>query len=276
MIEMLFMTSLTGSIISLFLILLKTRLVKKCGGTWYYYICLLSLALFVVPIQVNVAELMPQRVVIEERAPVQQAALAGETAPSPAEAVPAAAAQTAVQHHLPVPDAGQWMLGIWAAGFVFMIRRYLFGYFRFKKKVTQNSPMDRVENLDVVVSGYVHSPMLIGFFKPKIVIPKAEIGAYDYQLALRHELTHHTQKDAWFKLLAVLVNSLHWFNPVTYFVVRNISEACEYACDEKVTRDMEWEEKKRYSDMILNFASNASPALSSSLARNKKQIGSRH
>lgn len=126
--------------------------------------------------------------------------------------------------------------------------------------------------MDVVASAYVHSPMLIGFFKPKIVIPKVEISACDYRLALRHELTHHTQKDAWCKLLAVLVNSLHWFNPVTYFVVRNIGEACEYACDEKVTRDMEWEEKKRYGNMILHFVSHASPALSSSLARNKKQL----
>lgn len=271
MIKMLFMTSLTGSIISLLLILLRTRLVKKCGATWYYHICLLSLTLFVVPIQVNVSGLMPQQVVIAERVPVQQAALTGATAPSPAEPVPAAAAQT-VPSRLPVPDVEQCMLGIWAAGFVFMVCRYLFGYSKFKKKVTQNSPIDKAGNLDVVASDYAYSPMLIGFFKPKIVIPQAEISAYDYQLALRHELTHHSQKDTWLKLWAVLVNSLHWFNPLTYLVVRNISEACEYACDEKVTRDMEWEEKKRYSNMILNFVSHTSPALSSSLARDKKQL----
>jgi beta-lactamase regulating signal transducer with metallopeptidase domain len=273
MIKMLFMTSLTGSVISLLLILLKTRLVPKLGGTWYYHICLLSLVLFVVPIQVNVGGLLPQPVIIEEGAPVQQqAGLTVHTAPTPGEIVPAAAGQTAGQRHLPVPDVGQWMLGIWAAGFVLMLGRYLWGYFRFKNKVTQNSPIGKAENLDVVVSSYVHSPILIGFFKPAIVIPQAEISPYDYRLALKHELTHHKQKDAWCKLLAVLVNSLHWFNPLTYFMVRNISEACEYACDEKVTRDMEWDEKKRYSDMILNFACHASPALSSSLARNKKQL----
>ena len=270
MIKMLIMASLTGSVISLLLILFKTGLVKKFGGTWYYYICLLSLALFVVPLRVNVAGLMPQRIIIEERTPVQQTALTSQT--SPAETAPAATVQKADQHRLPVPDAGQWMWGIWAAGFIFMIGRYLLGYFRFKKKVTQNHPVDRAENLEVVVSAYVHSPMLIGFFKPIIVIPQAEISAYDYQLALRHELTHHKQKDAWWKLLAASVNSVHWFNPLTYLVVQNISEACEYACDEKVTRDMEREEKKRYGNMILHFVSHASPALSSSLVRNKKQL----
>ncbi|MDD3653996.1 MAG: hypothetical protein PHO01_07410 [Desulfotomaculaceae bacterium] len=65
MIKMLFMTSLTGSVISLLLILLKTRLLKKFGGTWYYHICLLSLLLFVVPVQVDLSGLMPQRVIIE-------------------------------------------------------------------------------------------------------------------------------------------------------------------------------------------------------------------
>lgn len=140
MIKMLFMTSLTGSIISLLLILLKTRLVRKFGGAWYYYICLLSLALFVVPLQVNVSGLMPQRVIIEERAPAQQTAMTGAAEPEPpAETALAAAVQTAVPHHLSVPDAEQWALGIWAAGFIFMLGRYLSGYFRFKNSNPKQS-----------------------------------------------------------------------------------------------------------------------------------------
>jgi beta-lactamase regulating signal transducer with metallopeptidase domain len=272
MIKMLLMTSLTGSLISLGIILLKNGLVKKFGGTWYYHICLLALLLFIVPLQVNVSGLTPQQTVIAERAPVQQDALTGTAAPSLADTIPAAAAQMAVNRLLPVPDVEQCLLGIWTAGFVFMVGRYLSSYYRFKRQVTQNRPVDKVENLDVVVSDYVRSPMLIGFLHPKIVIPQTEISEYDYQLALRHELTHHTSRDAWFKLGAVLVNCLHWFNPLTYLVVQNISEACEYACDEKVTQNMDGEEKRRYSNMILNFAAPISPALSSSLAKNKKQL----
>lgn len=272
MIKMLFMASLTGSVISLLLILFKTRLVKILGGAGYYRICLLSLVLFVAPLQVDVAGLMPQPIVIEEKATVQPTALTGSTASSPAETVPDAAAPATAPYHLPLPDAEQWMLGIWTAGFVFMLGKYLFGYFRFKNQAARSSPVDQAEDLEVVVSSYVHSPMLIGFFKPIIVIPQAEINPYDYQLALRHELVHHRQKDAWCKLFAVLVNCLHWFNPLTYFMVHTINEACEYACDEKVTRGMDWQEKKCYSNMILNFASQVSPALSSSLATNKKQL----
>ena len=273
MIKMLLMTSLVGSVISLVLVLFKARLVKRFGGAWFYYACLLSLALFVLPVRVNVSGLLPQSIVVAERAPLQQAAITGTSAPATAATGQAAAARIAVNNQLPLlPDTEQCLLVIWAAGVVLMLGRYLWGYARFKKQVTQNSPIAKVANLDVVASGYVHSPLLIGFFRPKIVMPEVEISACDYQLALRHELTHHTQKDAWCKLAAVLVNSLHWFNPVTYFLVENISEACEYACDERVTRGMEWDEKKRYSDMILNFAAQASPALGSSLARNRRQL----
>ncbi|BFH65371.1 hypothetical protein PAJ34TS1_59630 [Paenibacillus azoreducens] len=123
----------------------------------------------------------------------------------------------------------------------------------------------------MVVSDDVHSPMLIGFIKPTIVMPNANINEEDYQLALQHEWIHYKQRDVWIKLMAVLVNCLHWFNPVSYLALANISEACEYAVDEQITKGLKTAEKKRYSEMILHFASN-SPVLNSNLALPKKQL----
>ncbi|MCL6459442.1 MAG: M56 family metallopeptidase, partial [Gorillibacterium sp.] len=254
MIKWLLITSLTGSMVNLFLILFKAKLVKQLGGVRYYYVCLFALVLFVLPIQVHVSKLIPQRIVIEERAPIKSSAVIAETfsAPNATTSALVPAAPQAVQYPFSLPTTEQCLMGIWAIGFIFMMSRYLFGYFRFKYKVMQNSPMGKAENLDVVVSDYVFSPMLIGFIHPKIIIPNTKINEDDYKLALIHELNHYKQKDAWFKLFADLINSLHWFNPITYFAVGNISEACEYSCDEKTTKGMEANEKKYYSEMILN------------------------
>lgn len=274
MIKWLLMTTLAGSIASLCLILLKTKLAAKCGGRWYYYVSLSVLLLFLVPLQFNVPALYPQSFIQESGA----ASFNGSTA---------AAAETKVQElavssaeglatpgavHSPAGSAEAWIIGIWVIGFVVMLSFYFLGYFRFKSKALQGMRIDYAEGLNVMASQHVHSPMLIGFFKPQIVFPLKHMSMEDYQLALKHELIHHKQKDAWLKLIAVIVNCLHWFNPISYLALANISEACEYSVDEALSKSMNSTDRKRYSEMILHFASQSSPAFNSGLAQPKKQL----
>ncbi|MFC4303034.1 M56 family metallopeptidase [Cohnella boryungensis] len=274
MIKWLLMTSLAGSIASLCLILLKTKLAAKCGGRCYYYVSLSVLLLFLVPLHINVPALYPQSLIQESGA----ASFAGS---------PAAAAETRVLEpsvssadrlptagvvSSPVGSAENWILGGWVGGFVVLLSFYIFSYFRFKRKALQGMRIDHAGGLNVLASQNVHSPMLIGFFRPQIVFPLTDMSMENYQLALEHELIHHKQKDAWLKLFAVLVNCVHWFNPISYLALANISEACEYSVDETLSKSMKSTDKKRYSEMILHFASQASPAFNSGLAQPKKQL----
>ncbi|MCR8657516.1 M56 family metallopeptidase [Paenibacillus endoradicis] len=274
MIKWLLMTSISGSIATLLLILLRTRLAAKYGGRWYYCVCLVALLLFIIPLSVNVPVIQPDLSFFEERINTEPSAVeltttaVGTSTPEQL-AYPIVSTENLVFPHLTLE---QLIIGIWLCGFFIMMYRYFFSYFRFKKQVIHACPIDSMENLKVVVSDYVHSPMIIGFFKPLIVIPNTEMNSDDYKLALQHEWIHYKQRDIWFKLLAVLVNSLHWFNPVSYVALSNIGEACEYSVDEKITKGLKTAEKKRYSEMILHFASSISPVLNSSLALHKKQL----
>ncbi|MBP1993165.1 M56 family metallopeptidase [Paenibacillus eucommiae] len=280
MIKWLLMTSLAGSIASLCLIFLKTRLSAKYGGRWYYYVCLSSLLLFIVPLSLNVPALYPQSLFPETVTASfngNPAAAAETTTSEQASSVqaleqPAPSVEGASKGNFPVLPASVWIIGIWISGFAIALFYYFFSYFRFKRKALQGILIDKAGGLNVLASDYVHSPMLIGFIKPQIVFPQTNISAMEYQLALTHELIHHKQKDAWLKLFAVIVNCLHWFNPVSYLALANISEACEYAVDETVSKTMKPMDKKHYSEMILHFAAQASPAFNSGLAQPKKQL----
>ncbi|WP_240421830.1 M56 family metallopeptidase [Paenibacillus periandrae] len=273
MIKWLLMTSLSGSIASLCLILFKTKLAAKCGGRWYYYICLSALLLFIVPLGIQVPALFPHSLMPD----TSTVSFAGNTTTAigtKAMEPPVPSSEGVLNDNLNIPVIAPeaWVLGIWVSGFVIMLCFNFFNYFRFKRKALQGTRIDIVKNLNVLASPNVHSPMLIGFVKPQIVFPVTNMSTEDYQLALKHELIHHKQKDAWLKLFAVIVNCLHWFNPVSYLALANVSEACEYAVDEALSQKMHPMEKKLYSEMILHFASQASPALNSSLAQPKKQL----
>ncbi len=275
MIKWLIITSFAGSIASLALILLKAKLTETYGGRWYYRVCLCALLLFVLPLQINVPVLHPQFALLGERLAPGPSPSASETVAKPEQKAieqTAPAATMLEDKGFPVLSMDQWILAVWVCGFVVMLCRYCFAYFRFKQKALQAIVVDKVENLNVEVSSYVHSPMLIGFVRPVIVFPYTQISQEDYELAIRHELIHYRQKDAWCKLFAVIVNCVHWFNPVAYLALANIGEACEFSVDETMTKNMRTAEKQRYSEMILQFASRTSPALNSSLAQRKKQL----
>ena len=74
------------------------------------------------------------------------------------------------------------------------------------------------------------------------------------RMVLLHELTHYKRKDLIIKWLAVLVNSVHWFNPLCYIACANLSEACEVSCDMSVTKNMSQDEQKLYMQTILDLA----------------------
>lgn len=98
------------------------------------------------------------------------------------------------------------------------------------------------------------SPMLVGIFFPVVCLPDPNLSEGHLRMILLHELTHYKRKDLLLKWLALLVNAVHWFNPLAYLLTRNLGQACEDACDRDVTRDMTLQERKLYMSTILALA----------------------
>lgn len=101
------------------------------------------------------------------------------------------------------------------------------------------------------------SPMLVGIWRPVIVIPSAALPPESLSLVFCHELTHYRRMDILYKWFAQAVVCLHWFNPVVYWVRREIDRACELSCDDAVLRRVQTEGRTRYGDTLLACIENS-------------------
>ncbi len=96
------------------------------------------------------------------------------------------------------------------------------------------------------------TPILYGLFRPVIVLPTA-ITADSAMLALavRHELAHGQKKHLLFKYTALLVQIVHWFNPLALLLKRAVSQFAETECDAQVTAQFSARERAQYARTLL-------------------------
>lgn len=106
--------------------------------------------------------------------------------------------------------------------------------------------------IDLRVNSLVSSPLLIGFYHARIVLPTVDLPADDFYYSILHELTHYRRKDMFYKWLVQLTVCLHWFNPFVYLMGHEINRLCELSCDERVIRSLPEISRKLYGDTLLN------------------------
>ena len=156
---------------------------------------------------------------------------------------------------------------IWALGTLIFLLVVIISYFRFlcrkrknAVKISDNKIFSEVKkelkikrHIRLKASSDIGSPMLVGVFFPTVYIPCRSIPDDNMRMVLLHELTHYKRKDLLVKWFAVLINSVHWFNPLCYLACANLSEACEVSCDMAVTKNMSEAEQKLYMQTILDL-----------------------
>ncbi len=282
MIESVVVSTLAGSVICIALLMFKNKILSLLGGKALYYISLFAMLVFVLPVNfgnISFSEfLVPKEVSITEFNTAKPIQNTDEAPIQNQQQIP----EEAHRNVLPKPSnivrrsnpvtIQEILIVVWLLGFVISICRYFISYYKFKKKILGFNKHGVIDGVEVIKSPIISSPLVFGFFKPTLAIPEIEMNEDDYNLAIRHEMVHYKHHDSWLKLFAVTVNSICWFNPITYLMVNLIGEACEYACDEQVTKEMDITGKKQYSTMILSMVCQTSPALSSNMVKNKKQL----
>ena len=283
MIESVIISTLAGSVICTALLIFKNKILSILSGKALYYISLLAMLIFILPM--NIGEISLPKAPIHQQVNVTEfntKTKAEKTDNALIQTVRQEAQQETQHNVLPKPSKivrrsnpitiQEILIAVWLLGFIILMCRYLISYFRFKKKICGFDTHEVIDGVDVIKSTIISSPLVFGFFKPTLAIPEIKMNEDDYKLAIKHEMVHYKHHDSWFKLFAVIVNSIYWFNPITYLMVNLIGEACEYACDEQVTKEMDMSDRKQYSTMILSMVCQTSPALSSNMVKNKKQL----
>ena len=127
----------------------------------------------------------------------------------------------------------------------------------------------------------ITSPMLIGFFRPSIVLPVGELEDKELSYIFVHELIHYKQKDMFYKWLIQIVVCIHWFNPFIYLLEKEVNKSCELSCDEKVISILDDKARREYGDILISFlksnnlnkSSLASVTLTESAEQVKERLG---
>ena len=99
----------------------------------------------------------------------------------------------------------------------------------------------------------IASPMLIGFFRPRIILPVGELEDKELSYIFVHELTHYKQRDMFYKWLIQIVVCVHWFNPFVYLLEKEVNKSCELSCDEKVISVLDDTARREYGDTLISF-----------------------
>ena len=87
----------------------------------------------------------------------------------------------------------------------------------------------------LVVSERVPAPLVLGWLRPRILLPGAVIASLSREQlrgVLFHELAHLRAQDVPCTFLFALVCALHWFNPAAHLALRGWTQVREEAADE--------------------------------------------
>ncbi|MEK8126558.1 M56 family metallopeptidase [Paenibacillus filicis] len=186
----------------------------------------------------------------------------------------------------------EYVLYGWLAGVVISLAVHVTGYMRFAASMRNTSRpasdnehallnkllQGRTRRVRLVRNAYAATPMLLGLFRPRIIIPDTAYTEGQLTYILQHELVHLRRWDIAVKWLTVIVTSLHWFNPLMMAVRKEINQACECSCDEAVVRGLTTSEKQAYGAVLLAVAARrpqAGGGLQATFAQEKAMLRER-
>ena len=144
-----------------------------------------------------------------------------------------------------------YLAGLWLVGIAALLIYTVVSYARLKKKIgTAVLLRDNALQSENVVS-----PFVLGLVKPKIYLP-FHVSEQDESLVIAHEQAHIRRKDHWWKPLGFLLLTVHWFNPLMWLGYVLLCRDIELACDEKVIKELNTEQKADYSQALLTCSVN--------------------
>ena len=108
-----------------------------------------------------------------------------------------------------------------------------------------------VKEPQMLVCEAITTPAVTGFFRPTLLLPHERYDLNDLRYILRHELCHLKRRDMLLKFVLLLANTMHWFDPMVYLMLRQADEDIELACDRAATDGLERAERAAYSRTLL-------------------------
>ena len=136
---------------------------------------------------------------------------------------------------------------VWVFGTAVLLLYSAVSYLRLRRRL-----FDAVRLRDNIwQSEKAASPFVLGLFRPRIYLPY-HLSEPAISHVIAHEQAHIQRHDHWIKPIAFLILTVYWFHPLVWLAYILLCRDIELACDERVIKDMDLENKKEYSEALLS------------------------
>lgn len=159
---------------------------------------------------------------------------------------------------------------IWSFIVLGIIGSFIIGYLSINKKIKNNKCDDIIintilkkclsklkinKNIKIYYQDYNNLTSIFGIFNSKILISREVLNLDDDSIKyiFMHELAHFKRKDLILNLLMLLTVSIHFFNPIVWYIFQKVREDIELAADEFVVRKINQNEIKQYGLTLIHM-----------------------
>ena len=274
-IKILLSLSVSGALLLLLILGLKPLYKNKFSKRWQYYIWIVVALRFLLPftpdttIVGSLFEKFDTAAITNEIPTSPNVPVPADTGNSKAEPIQTNREITTAAMREPV-DKYVCLFFIWSAlALVLFVRKVTVyqGFIQYIKAGNKEVSDIKILNLlsdceeklniktrvELSCNPLIASPMLIGFFRPRIILPAHEWEDKELSYIFVHELIHYKQRDMFYKWLIQIVVCVHWFNPFVYLLEKEVNKSCELSCDEKVISVLDDTARREYGDILISF-----------------------
>ena len=273
--------SLSTSLMIVFLLIFAPLLNKRYAIKWKYLIWVVIAVRLIIPFHIGIP--LPQMVInvpAEITVPIGadlegDAPITPSTEEKPVEIPPEnvinAPLQTAQNPSqkpftLTLLDITAYL---WLTGCLLFLSVHIFSFLHYKRQIAKkglvvqesyvlqqvckiSKKLQMKPNIRILRYQDAESPMVIGFLKPELILPDCDYSQEELFFILKHELIHIKRHDIYFKLLFVMANAVHWFNPFIYMMQREAVVDMELSCDERVIQNTSYAVRKAYTETLFS------------------------
>jgi bla regulator protein blaR1 len=143
---------------------------------------------------------------------------------------------------------------LWTCGFLGVGVSWLIRWRRIDAAIRTGLPVNLGIPIGAICSPAFIEPGIFGVFRPVLLLPEGifeHLTPEQWKAVIAHELCHVRRRDNLVGAIQMLVETVFWFHPLTWWIEKRIVEERERACDEEVVNV--GNERRVYAQSILKI-----------------------
>ena len=138
---------------------------------------------------------------------------------------------------------------IWLFGIMALLAYSVISLILLSRRLASSMPLRD----NIYLADHIDTPFVIGLLRPKIYLPST-LSEREQEYIILHEQYHIRRFDHIAKMLAFVVLSIHWFNPLVWLAFVLSGKDMEMSCDEAVIKKLGDNIRTDYSASLLSLA----------------------